>query len=562
MVLVPSAPVPDRAPASVVLAQWLEGAGCVAAFGVLGGAIAPFVRALTTTAIRVVHTRHEGAAGFAAIEASLATGRPAVVFATTGPGLTNSVTGMVASRREGARVIFITGSTPHDHVGRGAFQETSGENGLDRLAHGLASLAVSLDDPRTLERVLVSLARGLARPDGFTAHLAFPLSLQGAPVVTRPTISPGDGRRVASPAVVREIAEQIANRRTAIWVGFGARAAAPWIRELADHIECVVISSPRGKGVFPEDDPRHLGVTGFGGHEIIERYRELAPEMLLVLGTRMGEMTSFWDARLVPPAGLVHVDLDEHAFGAAFPNVAVRGVHAEIGQFCADLLAHLPRRHAPAPPRPAARPPLEARSGPVRPARLMDAIQRVVVDASDAIVLTEAGNAFAWTTHLLRFREPGRYRVSTGFGAMGAATAGVVGVAVATGRKAVAVVGDGAMLMHLEVSTAVVERAPAIWIVLNDGRYGMIEQGMRALGWTPFAVTIGKTDFVALARAVGADGVAVDTEAELDSALRIALAAPGPFVVDVRIDARERAPFGMRNQHLARALASGEEEVS
>lgn len=555
----PSPALIDRGSVSDVLAHALERLGCVGAYGILGGAIAPFARAVTRTRIPMVHVRHEGAAGFAAIEASLATGRPALVFATTGPGLTNCVTGMVAARREGARVVFVTGSTPLDQVGRGAFQETSADNGLDAIARDLVDHSESLSHASAIDDLLAILAEGMARPQGFTAHVAVPLSLQSA-AVTPGTLPRAVAARSNVDGHARGIADAIAGRRLAIWVGYGARDAAAEVRELAERTNAVVIASPRGKGVFPEQHPRYLGVTGFGGHDLVARYRAFDPEALLVLGTRLGEMTSFWDTRLVPRAGMIHVDVDETAFGAAFPELPVRGIRAEIRALCAELVRHLPAAavrtdppalHADAWPTP--------RPGPVRPSMLMRALQRVIVDGSDATVLTEAGNAFAWTTHLLRFDTPGRYRVSTGFGAMGMATAGVVGVAHATGRHAVAVVGDGAMLMHQEVSTAVVHRVPAIWVVLNDGRYGMIEQGMRALGWTPFAVELGSHDFVALARAVGADGARVESEAELDTALRRALAARGPFVVDVRTDPSETAPFGMRNQNLSRAIATSED---
>lgn len=544
--------------ASERLARELERMGCVAAFGVLGGAIAPFARALSATSIPLVHVRHEGGAGFAAIEASIATGRPAIVFATTGPGLTNCITGMAAARRDGAHVVFVTGSTAHDQIGRFAFQETSLDNGLDQLARELVSYATSIQAPNALDRALRVLARGFAQPDGFTAHLAFPLSQQQAPARTSKG-SVADAlppARHACPRRIELVAERVRAGRTVIWLGFGARSAAAGVRELVERTEAVVMASPRGKGIFPEDDPRYLGVTGLGGHDFLDRFREIAPDTLLVLGTRMGEMSSFWDARLVEGCTLVHVDVDARAFGAAFPQAHVIDVQAEIGGFCEALLAHLPARRpatlgiahtavGDAPPAP---------GGAVRPSALMRAIQRELVAGSDATILTEAGNAFAWTTHLLRFREPGRYRVSTGFGSMGMATAGVIGVALATRRKAIAVVGDGAMLMHFEISTAVAHGLPAVWIVLNDGRYGMIEQGMRALGWTPFATAIGTTDFVAIARAVGADGVCVTSADGLAGALRAALAAPGPFVVDVRIDPHEQAPFGMRNAHLARAI--------
>jgi acetolactate synthase-1/2/3 large subunit len=181
----PSPALIDRGSVSDVLAHALERLGCVGAYGILGGAIAPFARAVTRTRIPMVHVRHEGAAGFAAIEASLATGRPALVFATTGPGLTNCVTGMVAARREGARVVFVTGSTPLDQVGRGAFQETSADNGLDAIARDLVDHSESLSHASAIDDLLAILAEGMARPQGFTAHIAVPLSLQSAAVAPR-----------------------------------------------------------------------------------------------------------------------------------------------------------------------------------------------------------------------------------------------------------------------------------------------------------------------------------------------------------------------------------------
>jgi len=146
---------------------------------------------------------------------------------------------------------------------------------------------------------------------------------------------------------------------------------------------------------------------------------------------------------------------------------------------------------------------------------------------------------------------------------MGHAAAGVVGAALGAGRRAVAVVGDGAMLMQNEISTAVKYAAPVLWIVLNDGRYGMCAQGMDMLGLVADA-QFPAVDFVAFARAQGADGVRVGDAGELRAALRQAMEASGPFVVDVLIDPAALAPANARNRALARELPApnGAGEVS
>jgi len=179
----------------------------------------------------------------------------------------------------------------------------------------------------------------------------------------------------------------------------------------------------------------------------------------------------------------------------------------------------------------------------------MAAIQEIVIDRHDAIVLAESGNSFTWANHYLRFNEAGRYRVSTNVGSMGHAGAGVLGAAMGRGGKAVAIIGDGAMLMNCEINTAEKFDLPAVWIVLNDARYNMCEQGMTTLGLTADA-QFPEVDFAMLARALGADGARVEREAELAPALARAMAASGPFVLDVRIDPTRRAPSQGRNRGL------------
>ncbi len=527
--------------------------GVERAYGIGGGALVPIVDALANSTIRTLHCRHETGAGFAALEDSLASGRPTVVFATTGPGITNALTGLMAARWEGAKVVFVSAATSARQTGRHAFQETSPHTLPSGLytAGSLFHYVATLSDPGQLDLVAARLARGLANPAGFVAHISIPTDIQQtsiAPVRGPAGLSLGCG---CDPRVLEAVAKRLAEFSTAIWVGFGARGAAPAIRELAERLGAAVMCSPRGKGVLPETHPQFIGVTGFAGHRHVEDWLAAhAPEQILVLGTRLGEFTSFWNPKLVPPRGFIHVDTDLDQIGTAFTNCPTLAVQAEISALVDGLLARLPIAE-PAPVMPGrgflAPAPLVATSASegrlVRPQVLMQAIQQRLVDRG-ATIITEAGNAFAWGNHCLQFDEPGRYRVSTGFGSMGHAVTGVLGVALANPeRKAIAVAGDGSMLMNSEISTAVQYRIPAVWIVLNDSQYGMIDHGTRHAGYQPAETAIPFTDFVTIARAMGADGVHVGSELELDQALDRALAAKGPFVVDVWIDPEQRAPF-------------------
>jgi acetolactate synthase I/II/III large subunit len=552
------------------LVDTLVALGVEYAFGVFGGGIGPFCRALDDSPIQLMHYRHEAGAAFAAIEASLASNRLVVVVATTGPGLTNLYTGMVAARWEGAKVLFVSGHTAAERRGRRAFQETSSRAPGMRDLFESGSVfhhATVLEHPAELLATAATLRRGVNQPGGFVAHLGLGLAQQTAPALPSPRSPSLEIAAVGNDAdTVTSCANLLAEDPFVIWAGFGARHAADEVRALAELTGSRVMCSPRGKGVFPENHPLYLGVTGLGGHAaVLDHMRGMTHGRVLVLGSQLGEMTSFWSEDLVPPGGIVHVDLDSSAFGAAYPHLPTHGFTADIRTFVGKLIEAWPARSEARPvPPPAVTHAAEPVGGEissddghgVRPSALMAAVQREIVEQTSAIVMTEAGNSYAFGSHYLHFEQP-RYRSSTGFGAMGHATAGVLGAALASKRKAVAIVGDGALLMQNEINTAATYGIDAVWIVLNDGGYRMIAQGMRSVGWQPFETEFVRTDFVAIARAMGADGVRVEHEADLGPALARARAARGPFLVDVMIDPREQAPNGDRNRSLQRqGLAS------
>ncbi len=173
--------------ASQAIVSFLNSVGVRYAFGVSGGAIAAIWSALSDSGIAVVHCRHESGAAFAAVEAHFATDAPVVVFTTTGPGLTNALTGILAARGEGAKIILLSACTTASNRGRWAIQETDSDflpAGL--LAPGaLFHMATAIESVDALPQAARRLANGLARPGGFICHLSIPTSLQ-AVTVNRP----------------------------------------------------------------------------------------------------------------------------------------------------------------------------------------------------------------------------------------------------------------------------------------------------------------------------------------------------------------------------------------
>jgi acetolactate synthase-1/2/3 large subunit len=530
------------------------------AYGVCGREIVPVWTALlasrgTPYEITTRHARHENGAGFAAIGSWAQSDRPVAVYTTTGPGLTNAITALETARATGAKLVLISPLTPAAERGRLGIQATgpAGYANPDLYATGrIFDFVAMLESPEQLATLAGPLASGFAGGGGFMAHIAIPTAMQTVMTDLAPVVPahrrPAPGM---TPAMADELVELLRHEPFAVWVGWGARHHAPAVRRLLDATSAPAICSPRGLGIA-DRHPAFLGATGNGGRESI--HQELAaccPRRTLVLGSALGEATSGWHPRLVPPEGFVHVDLDAGVFGRAYPQAPTLGVQADVGAVLDALQARsdrlvrreLPRRRMAAP--------LElvrATASRIHPAALMAAIQRVIVEGSGAPIFADASSAMFWGARQLVFDEPGRWFVEGRFGSMGSAGAAVVGAASGRGGPAAAICGDGSMHMQDEVNTAVHYGIPAIWIVLNDAGLGIVRAGMRATGRTLHDADYPPTDFAAVARAKGAGAVAVSHEADLDAALSAALRADGPFLVDVAIDQAAAPPIGARTK--------------
>lgn len=528
------------------LAHALVQRGCTTAYGVTGAAIGRFTRAAADTGIRVVHTRHEGAAGFMATEHALATASPTVVFATSGPGLSNALTGLVAAAWEGAHVIAVIGGTPQAKRGRLPFQSTTVDQlDLDAwMPPDVLFAARPIDGPDSLPDALALLDTHRSSPTGSLTLFLVPSDVQALPCP--PTSAPRRVVRLAPErADLRRVAAALRGQRVLLWVGQGARFSVDTVRQTLDALGAVAVVTPRAKGILPDSDPRVLGTLGLGGARLVaERVQHASPDIALVLGARFSEFTSWWDDRLAPPQGFILLGHEDP--GEAYEGAPRLHIQSAPGPFLEALLPLIDTR--PFPPQPPVHPETFPAGSPVHPGELMRAVQDVVLPLGLPII-AEAGNAFAWATRVLSFEAP-TYRVSPDFGSMGQASAGVVGMALAHGGPAVALVGDGAMLMNTEISTAVATGARAIWIVLNDAAYGMIDHGMQAIGLEPVATAIPRVDFVGFARSQGANGVRIEDATDLREAFEQALEADGPFVIDVPIDGAIAPPFGARNDAL------------
>ncbi|CAG7924060.1 unnamed protein product [Penicillium olsonii] len=175
----------------------------------------------------------------------------------------------------------------------------------------------------------------------------------------------------------------------------------------------------------------------------------------------------------------------------------------------------------------------------------MSAVQKIAVDKHGYFVIADIGNTLCWTTRYLKFNMPGVFRVSTHDATMTHAACGAVGIG-SNNTPVIAIVGDGAMIMQNEVSTAVQHQLPIIWLVMNDSRYNMCEQGFNIDGAKVLDCSIPLVDFAKYGAALGARGLSVEVDEDIDEALHRAISWKSPTVIDVRIDGNIPAPLGSR----------------
>ena len=534
-----------------LVAATLRAAGVRIAFTVPGESFLPVLDALHAAGIRIVATHHEGAAAMAAGAYGQLTGRPAACLGTRAVGASNLAIGVHTATADSSPVFVLVGDIDRRDRGREAFQEIDLVGSIGKLA----KWAGSIDDAATAAGVLEAAARAVLEGRPGPALLAIPEDVQDEPIPegTRvPIVRPHPD--APSAADVRAVLHALASaERPVILAGAGvlrARCSNDLVR-LAELLHVPVIASWRRGDVIPNDHPLYLGMTGFGSPAIVRERLESA-DLIVVVGSRLSEPTTSGYRVPAPGQRWIHVDVEPRTGAQGDTPAPVLAIRSDARAFLRAATARLKDAVLLAAPlairerqNAADRTAWEAAtivdraawSGPgVHPGRVITELRRLLPE--DGIVTTDAGAFAGWAARGFRFRRPGTFLGPTS-GAMGYAfPAALAAALVHRERRVVALVGDGGMGMTLaELETAVREGAHVVAIVFDNERYGMIRDHQVRHGSPALPGTdLGPMDFAAVARACGARGVHVETDAAFEVALRTALAATGPTLLHVALD--------------------------
>ena len=534
------------------IADALRAAGVRTAFTVPGESFLGLLEGLQAAGIRIVATRHEGGAAFMAEAHGQLTGRPAAAVGTRAVGAANLAIGIHTARQDSSPMFALVGQVNREFRGREAFQEIDQAATIGGLAGHAVELTAVADVPRLVGDAVRAAVTGRPGP----ALISIPEDLLDE------ELPAGTGLDTSRPAPPRPDADDVgavlrllaAAERPVILAGAGvlrARTSTDLVK-LAELLRVPVIAGWRRGDVISNDHPLYLGMAGYGSPAVVRERLEGADAML-VIGSRLSEITSFGYA--VPSDGQpwVHVDVEPLEDRPGLP-APLRAVRADARAFLRAAITRLEqgvleaaitdrRSAANAADRAAweaaAEPDPEPWTGPgVHPAHAVATVRRLVPD--DTIVTTDAGNFGLWVARHFRFRRPGTFLGPTS-GAMGyALPAAIAAGLVHRDRTVIAFAGDGGFAMTMaELETAVREKVRLIAIVFDNERYGTIRMHQDARGGGPervVATDLGAVDFAAIARACGARGIRGETDAAFEQAVRQAMANDRSTVIQVALD--------------------------
>ncbi|PNP74122.1 hypothetical protein FNYG_12496 [Fusarium nygamai] len=382
------------------IVQALSLFGCDKAFGVFGANIHHIWKALHCPGITVYHFRHESGAAFAAAEYSIQTGKFAIVFVTSGSGITNAITGLRCARQGGARIVFIAGLTSEetDRTGRRPVQETfpmDVEGLTGTTVHSALSHWVIIRDELDVERLRQTLIRIKRDPLGRVLGVFLTGARSKAlipPLQQRPQFEPLTFPSLSKEALVvcQEVAERFKNKSFLLWIGYGCRGASALVQQLAERYALPVIVTPRAKEIFPENHPLYQGTTGLGesaNHIMTTK----GPKGVLLLGSKAAELSSMFIQEKWANTDCYCVGLETSEVKRNMPKSS-NIIEAEISLFLEAVLevksmeekiVYPPIRDAIIQPVPA------ASKGRIHPVIVMSVVQNVAINGSGCSIISD-----------------------------------------------------------------------------------------------------------------------------------------------------------------------------
>lgn len=530
----------------------LEAEGVDLVFGYPGGQAIKIYDALyDSKQIEHVLARHEQGAVHEADGYARATGKVGVAIVTSGPGATNTVTGIATAYMDSIPLVVITGQVPRGIIGTDSFQE-SDIVGITIPVVKHSYLLQSTDELTATFREAFHIA-STGRPGPVLIDIPSDLAsermvFEYPDTVNLPSYKPtyrGNAKQIRAAAL--RIKQAL---RPVLYVGGGvvSSGAAEELLHLAEAKQIPVVTTLMGKGAFPASHPLNLGPVGMHG----SKYANLAmteSDLIIAVGARFSDRVTGKLNEFAPHAEVIHIDIDPAEIGkvreAQIPIVGdARGVLAGIlNAFAKDTtepqtgawlasIAQWRERY------PFYHPGMAEAPDEIVPEVVLKKLS-ALLDPHASIVVTEVGQHQMWAAQSIDREEPRTFLSSGGLGTMGFGFPAALGAALGCpDKQVVCVAGDGSFQMNSqEMATAAIHGVPVKVLIMDNRCLGMVRQWQKLFYRERYSSTLldANPDFVKLADAYGWQGERVESPQEVDAALQRMLAAQGPYLLDVAI---------------------------
>ncbi len=541
-----------------MVVEALKDQGVDVLFGYPGGAVLPIYDAIfQQNKLRHILVRHEQGAAHAAEGYARSTGKVGVLLVTSGPGATNTITGLTDALLDSIPLVCITGQVPTHLIGSDAFQECD-TVGITRSCTKHNYLVRKIDDlPRILHEAFYVASHGRPGPvvvdipkdiQFATGVYSFSKNIQHK--TYRPQVK-GDAGRIKHAIELMSKA-----RKPLFYTGGGVinsgPAASTLLRELVELTGSPITSTLMGLGAYPASGKNWLGMLGMhGSFEANNAMHDC--DLMICLGARFDDrITGRLDA-FAPHSKKIHVDIDPSSINK---NVKVDlGIIGDVGHILEDMV-RLWRTNAVKSEAPAlgkwwsqidlwrARDSFAFRNSSkiIKPQHAIKRLYELTKDR-DVYITTEVGQHQMWAAQHFPFDEPNRWMTSGGLGTMGYGLPAAVGAQLAHPKSLVIdIAGEASILMNMqEMSTALQYRLPVKIFILNNQYMGMVRQWQELLhgGRYSESYTESLPDFVKLAEAYGAHGIRCSDPAKLDEAIMEMIDTPKAVIFDCLVDKTE-----------------------
>jgi acetolactate synthase I/II/III large subunit len=543
---------------SEIVIKALVDQGVEVVFGYPGGAVLPIYDALfQQNALRHILVRQELGAAHMAEGYARSTGKVGVILVTSGPGATNTVTGLTDALMDSIPIICLTGQVPTHLIGNDAFQEAD-TTGITRACTKHNYLVKDIDELALTMHEAFHVARS-GRPGPVVIDLPKDI-LQGlGPYFAPDEFEPKryKPKRKGDPRRIEEAVELIANaKRPLFYCGGGVINSGPRASKLLTEFVKLtgypITLTLMGLGAYPGTDKQYLGLVGMhGSYE--SNLAMHGCDVMIDIGARFDDRVTGKLSAFSPGSKKIHVDIDPSSL-----NKTVR-VDVPIVGDCASVLADMIRVWKERKAKPDAKAlkawwaeiarwqrrncfAYDTTSKLIKP---QQAIERLyaATRGRDVYITTEVGQHQMWAAQLFKFDKPNHWMTSGGLGTMGYGMPAAIGVQVAhPDALVIDIAGEASFMMNIqEMSTAAQYRLPIKVFILNNQYMGMIRQWQELLHGSRYSECYMDSlpDFVKLAESFGAVGLRAERPDQLDDVIAQMLAADNAVIADIRVDPAE-----------------------